>query len=220
MRSILLSLAVLGLVACSKKAGDDCQRFVDKSKPILEKMMKEAGKSVSDKDLAAFVDKCRKEPERKKDPIMACVLDAKDDAAVAACYGSALGDYAKASKGTEGPLQLNKLGKNAKVAYATNAQFPVGKAGPTPATSCCAGPGGKCPITADWAASPIWSALDFQLDEPNLFQYMYESDGKTGTATAIGDLDCDGTMITYKLELSAADGNATMNIVAPPPNSD
>jgi hypothetical protein len=89
----------------------------------------------------------------------------------------------------------------------------------TPAEPCCKGPDHKCaPVPADqWAASDVWSKLDFEIGEATRFQYSYESDGKTVTATAVGDLDCDGTSVTYKLEMTAGtDGNPTMNIIDPP----
>lgn len=93
-------------------------------------------------------------------------------------------------------MQLNRIGKSAKVAFITNAEYPTGRAGPTPATPCCAQPDKQCaPAAADWA-NPIWQALDFRIDDPFRFQYSYESDGKTFTATATGDLACDGKTTT------------------------
>jgi hypothetical protein len=166
-----------------------------------------------------FLDGCRKDPKFKNDPMFKCVLGASGDKGVSDCMSTAFGDYMGKAKKTEAQLQLNKLGKNAKVFFVTENTFPVGKAGPTPATPCCAGPDHKCaPVPADqWAASEVWSKLDFQIDEATLFQYSYESDGKTVTATAVGDLDCDGTPVTYKLEMTAgADGTPTMSIIDPP----
>lgn len=116
----------------------------------------------------------------------------------------------------EAMLQLNKLGKNAKVAAATTGEFPKGKAGPTPATPCCAGPNGMCAVTHDWASSPVWSDLDFEIDQPNRFQYSYESDGKTFTATAVGNLDCHGKSLTYKAEgVLDENGNASVKLIEP-----
>jgi hypothetical protein len=115
---------------------------------------------------------------------------------------------------------LNKLGKNLKVSYMTNETFPVGKAELTPPEDCCKGPNHKCPISeAAWSAD-VWKALEFSVDQEHMFRYSYESDGKTATATAVGDLDCDGTSITYKLEMSGGPDGATMNIVPPAPDSD
>jgi len=125
-------------------------------------------------------------------------------------------DYTHKSRKSEAAVQLNKLMKNLKVAYITNAQFPKGRSGPTPAQSCCGQPSNKCAVTQDWMNDPVWSALDFQIDEPNLFQYSYESDGKTVHVTAVGDLDCDGVAATYTLDMASENGNPTSKITEPP----
>ena len=127
-------------------------------------------------------------------------------------------DYMKRGKVSEAQLQLNKLAKNAKVYYVTNAAFPRGDAPLTPPTSCCTGPKGHC-VSSDWSAQ-AWRELDFQIDEPALFQYSYTSDGSTFLATAVGDLDCDGIAITYKLEGSAPSGNPSVKLSVPDPGAD
>ena len=129
-------------------------------------------------------------------------------------------DYMKKSKKSEAALQLNKLGKAAKVYYAENAAFPVVDPPLTPPTKCCEGPRGKCePAGAGWLHAD-WVKLEFQIDEPTLFQYRMHSDGTTFDAEAIGDLDCDGTEVTYKLHVDAKQGNLTATLTEPPPNSD
>ena len=130
-------------------------------------------------------------------------------------------DYMKKSKKTEASLQLNKIAKNSKVYYNTNAQFVQGDATAMPAAF-SAGTTCKMPKGADdWAGDTTWAALDFQVDEDNLFQYDYGAQSLiAATATAEGDLDCDGTSITYLLTLDATGGNANASISEPPPNSD
>jgi hypothetical protein len=218
MRNLLLA-TMLMTTACSK--GDECQQFWDKAGPTMSKMAGDAAKKMAGaKD--KFLEGCRKDPKFKNDPMFKCVLGASGEAAVSDCMSKAFGDYMGKSKKTEAQLQLNKLAKSAKVYFAMEAAFPAGKAGPTPAEPCCKGPDHKCAaVPADqWAASEVWSKLDFQIDEPTLFQYSYESDGKTATATAVGDLDCDGTPVTYKLEMTAgADGAAKTTLVEPPAGS-
>ncbi len=131
-------------------------------------------------------------------------------------------DYMKKSKKTEASLQLNKIGKNSKVLYNTNAQYSQLDGAALPGawaagTSCKV----TTPETAGFAADSGWAALDFQVDEPNLFQYQYKFQSLTdATATAEGDLDCDSTSITYTLTLTAPGGNAAASITEPPPNSD
>jgi type II secretory pathway pseudopilin PulG len=129
-------------------------------------------------------------------------------------------DYTKKAKRTEASLQLNKLSKNAKVYYSINAELPKGEVALTPAESCCKSPGIKCVPTATTWASPVWQSLDFQIDEPHLFRYSYKSDGKTLTATAVGDLDCDGTEIAWTLSGTIVDGAPVLEITPPAPNSD
>jgi len=137
-------------------------------------------------------------------------------------------DYMKRSKKTEAALQLNKIGKNSKRIYSETSAYFVGTAGPTPARpgtgggGCCGGPSNHCAaVPATFAADPTWRALDFQIDEPSLFVYSYSSTAATAfTATAAGDLDCDGTEISYVLNGTATLGNPAVTLVEPLPNAD
>jgi type IV pilus assembly protein PilA len=133
-------------------------------------------------------------------------------------------DYMKKSKKSEANLQLNKISKNAKTSFITNATFPAVTASATPGSDCCTqnvGGNKKCAVAAsDWATAE-WRALDFQIDEPFYFQYDYDgSAGSTLTAHAVGNLDCDGTSITYTLSATAVGGNPSFNLNEPAPNSD
>ncbi len=216
MRKLFGLVAALAATACGSK-GDDCQRFWDKTAPLMQKMAGERKMPADAKD--KFLKECREGDKMKQDTVFKCVLDANGEAAVSDCMSKAFGDYMSKGKKTEAQLNLNKLSKNLKVHFLTNNEFPVGKVGPTPAEPCCKGAGGKC-STNDWATNQLWSELEFSIDEPHLFQYSYESDGKTVTATAIGDLDCDGTTITYKLEMNGTPEKVNSNIVDPIANSD
>jgi hypothetical protein len=73
-----------------------------------------------------------------------------------------------------------------------------------------------------YVADPVWKALDFEIDQPTLFQYSYEAspDGQSFVARAIGDLDCDTTFITYELRGSAVNGSPRYELSEPPPNAD
>src|SRR3954464_10596836 len=79
-------------------------------------------------------------------------------------------DYMKKSKKTEASLQLNKLSKNNKTYFITNATFVTTSGAETPAAQGTNGTatGGKF-ATIDWSALAGWKDLDFQIDEPNLF---------------------------------------------------
>jgi type IV pilus assembly protein PilA len=130
-------------------------------------------------------------------------------------------DYMKKSKKTEASLQLNKIAKNSKTYFITNAGFVTTNGATLPGAggAACSGPN-KHFAVVDWSADAGWKELDFQIDEPNLFSYTYTGGSTAATATAIGDLDCDTTLITYTLDLTSPRGNASASITEPPPNSD
>ncbi|CAN5518712.1 hypothetical protein BH11MYX1_BH11MYX1_16160 [soil metagenome] len=106
-------------------------------------------------------------------------------------------DYKHKAMATEGSLELNKISKEAKYVVAEKSGFPIGKALLTPATECCKSADHKCaPDPKSWAAEP-WTTLGFTIDDPHRFRYSYESiDGTSFTATAVADLDCNGTLTT------------------------
>jgi hypothetical protein len=143
----------------------------------------------------------------------------------------------KKSKKSEAEANLNRIGKNAKRAFNELGQFPVGKAALLPANAlqefgnnCCGGRGGtiampgpnvnnKCSVDpAAFANDPVWKQLEVAIDEPSQYQYDYESDGKTFTARAIGDVDCDTVSATWELRGSvSAAGNPVVELVKPRP---
>ena len=134
-------------------------------------------------------------------------------------------DYMKRAKKTEAALQLNKIGKNDKRIYSETSAFSTvaGAALPTPSgVGCCfTASNNHCPAnSAGWVADAGWKALDFQIDEPSLFFYTYTGAAASFSATAQGDLDCDGTPIIYTLTGSATSGNPAVTLTEPPPNSD
>ena len=126
--------------------------------------------------------------------------------------------YMKKSKAIEAELQLKRIEKELKRAYAENASFPQGEAGPTPEPgSCCAGPGHKCqPDPSLWSGVAVWDALDFEMDDPHLFSYSYRSPKYDhAEVEAIGDLDCDSIMATYTLICDAATGSPSCTLTRP-----
>jgi len=148
---------------------------------------------------------------------------------IAAVAIPAFMDYMKKSKKTEASLQLNKIGKNAKTAFIQKAAFPPGTAGELPTKGspggCCGGGGTSDPnhckaVPASFVADSIWASIDFQVDEDSLFVYDYTGAASSFTALATGDLDCDGTEITYTLNGTATSGNPAVTLTEPAPNSD
>ena len=131
-------------------------------------------------------------------------------------------DYIKKSKKTEAMLQLNKISKNDKVYFANNnSKFAPPASGSLPSGTACSGPNGKFSVLphASWLVSG-WSDLDFEIDEPNLFSYDYTSTTSSAVAHAVGDLDCDKTMITYTMNLQNNGGAVQGSYTEPPANSD
>jgi type II secretory pathway pseudopilin PulG len=130
--------------------------------------------------------------------------------------------YVRRSKTVEATMNIRKL-YDSSVSYfsserAGRAQgssiiarrfpYPTLDPDPDPAEQrCCEQPGGKCRMPADYwttddqATSP-WEALNFSVDEPFYFHYMYSSTGTEGqamfTAHAFGNLDCDEQWSTYE----------------------
>ena len=137
-------------------------------------------------------------------------------------------DYMKRSKKTEASLQLNKIGKNAKRAYSETSSYVVGTAAQLPAkpgAGGCCGSSGTSPnhCKADPSAfttAGVWKQLDFEIDEDTLFYYAYTGTTTDYTATAVGDLDCDGTEITYSLSGTAANGQPAYSLSEPPSSAD
>lgn len=126
-------------------------------------------------------------------------------------------DYQRKSKRSEAELNLRAIEKAALRAFAENAAFPTGTAGPTPAAPCCTEAGRRCrPDPTLWQDAP-WTELDFEVVAPHYYQYAYTgtADGQRFTATATGDLDCDGVEVVYQLVGSVAGGSPTFALVRP-----
>lgn len=117
----------------------------------------------------------------------------------------------------EGEKQLFRLQNNAKRFFAEVGAFPVGVVPLTPEAPCCREPNQRCVTSPETWQHPVWKTLAFHIDEPHLFQYMYQSDGKTFTANAVGDPDCKGTPITIVMTANVANnGNPEFTLIIPP----
>lgn len=199
MRAALLSILLVA-GACSKKSDDKCQRVIAKSFAVLGEIAALRGAKLGDEEKTQLIEQCRKAVKAgHPDPQIDCVLAAKDDAGVRSCYIKGYEEYLARSKEIEAKLQLSKLGKNASAAFTEKAEFPRGKVGPTPAAPCCSEQIKQCVPTDTTWADPVWQALGFTVEGVFHFQYSYESDGKTFTATATGDIGCTGKPTTTTL---------------------
>ncbi len=118
--------------------------------------------------------------------------------------------YMKKSKTAEASQFLKKMSDAARAHYAVNGSFPA-SVGPTPPKGSCCASGEKCdPDPKAWQHK-TWQALDFAMKDPHYYSYEFKSgtdkDGvKNFTASAYGDLDCDGDFSTFFLY-----GEATAN---------
>jgi len=119
-------------------------------------------------------------------------------------------DVSKIGSRIDAHMELERLGRKAKAYYITNGEFPRGSAPTNPSHSCCGERNNKC-IGADWSSS-AWSTLDFEVYGPTSYRFNYTSDGTMLIAEAIGDLDCDGDEITYRLMVDAVNGSPTSRI--------
>jgi hypothetical protein len=131
--------------------------------------------------------------------------------AVVAC-GKGKGNGGGGDATTEARLQLDSIaGKAKKGFYKDGSAFPTGDGVLAPATPCCKQPDHVCaPMPSDWGGAP-WDGLSFGItDRPYHFQYGYQSDGKTFTATAVGDPACDGHPVTLIAHGSVVGGEPSV----------
>ena len=211
-----IALAVV-LAACGNS--DKCSKAYDKLAPIFEKDKKT--------DKAGEIARCQKElkehPEREA--MLDCMLaiDKPTAGDLATCMQKTdkggFEDYKNKSKATEASLNLNRIGKISKRTFGESGSFPVGHADAEP--TCCGHPDtqNKCAVNAAlWTVEP-WKTMEFSIDEPHLYRYAFDGkDGKSFTAYAIGDTDCDGKEATFTLLGSLKpDGSPQTTIIPPAP---
>jgi hypothetical protein len=121
---------------------------------------------------------------------------------IPACVERAAQSFRRA----EAEVQLERIGRAAGTYYVTNGKFPAGTAATLPARPCCTNRDHKCEVTSSWDDDPVWRELDFEVYGSSYFQYRYEGTAESFTATAVGDLDCDGNTITYRIVGRARNG--------------
>jgi prepilin-type N-terminal cleavage/methylation domain-containing protein len=118
--------------------------------------------------------------------------------------------YVKKSRTAEAAGHLNKMWSGSVAYYEADhanssgglvaKQFPGNGAAET--NVCCGQAGDKCPGSPSTYDHASWVSLNFNIPDPHNFRPVYASSG-TGTssvftATANGDLDCDGIMSTFQ----------------------
>ena len=132
--------------------------------------------------------------------------------------------YIRRSKTIEATMNVRKL-YDSSVSYFTSEhaardgsiighQFPASIAfSPASPGVCCGDTGQKCEpgkYAAQWL-NLSWQALNFGVDDPFYYSYQYDSagtdDGASFTASASGDLNCDGKIFSLFQRVGSAQGN-------------
>jgi prepilin-type N-terminal cleavage/methylation domain-containing protein len=128
-------------------------------------------------------------------------------------------DYLSKSKRVEAEAQLANIRDKVVTYMFTHPRFPPGSTQNLPGvdgTACLTN--GKFPIlpASAWFVDPTWAALDFHIDEESQFTYHSVTDGTTfDSVTAVGDLNCNGTLIQFQLYMQRPQGNVTSTILTP-----
>ena len=136
---------------------------------------------------------------------------------------SAFTDYMKKGKRTEASLQLSNIARKIKSYHNERSSLPPSTETvmPGPDGAACGSPTNKHPRRAqsEWEADPGWKAMGFHIDEDTLFSYHWTRVSPTeGYALAVGDLDCDTTLSTYRLDIRVVEGNVQDQLGDPSPD--
>ena len=97
---------------------------------------------------------------------------------------------------------LTYLADRVAAHVAATGRVPAEPAAQTPGTSCC-DQGGACAVDPSLWKTPAWQALQFSVDDESRFTYAYLPDpsGRSAIVRAVGDVDCDGVVATYEIEV-------------------
>ena len=116
-------------------------------------------------------------------------------------------DYQRESISTEAQMNIRRLFDSSVSYYDSDHATMTGQILPpqfpqsiplTPAEIPCGEP-----VEPDWDSwsAATWEALNFAISDPHYYSYQYDSAGEgtaaTFTASAFGDLDCDGVISTF-----------------------
>lgn len=142
--------------------------------------------------------------------------------AFAAFAVPAFKDYLRRGKAVESELQLHRIEKLIKLHYIEAEQLPPSSTLSLPdvdGRACATGGKMAAKPPSAWASDPAWHAIDFALDEPSQYTYHWTKSNNTeGYITSVGDLDCDGTMSTTRVEIHIVNGSITATYRAPTPD--
>jgi hypothetical protein len=117
----------------------------------------------------------------------------------------------KAKRGVA-QLELRSLERQIKTYHIERGELPPSSTLdlPGPDGAACNEPNRRFPSVPEsrWAEDPAWKAIDFQSFGSGHYTFHWvKTSATSGTATAVGDIDCDGTMETATAELTVTAGN-------------
>ncbi len=201
------------LIGCGGKGADDCQKAFDRMKPLAKETL---GHELGEDESKQQLETCReKTKDGKHDALVDCVLAAKDDAALRVCLAPRKPAPVHATP-VDPMVQLDRLGASATAYYGSMNYFVRGKAATLPTGDCCKGPDQMCPSAdGEFRKDHVWDALEFRPGGPTHYRYTYESTGPSFTATAVGDPDCSGHEVTYKLEGTIENNHPKLTLTQP-----
>ena len=194
-----------------KELESPCHDATKKALPGLQELTKTHPRPIVATDLEILENDCFafKYEAQVKDPDVMCLYEAKDGAAIRACMATSL---ARPRDKAEARATLGRAATAATALVRRDGGLPRGDIFPTPAIPCCARVGHKC---RGGYSGTIWESLGFDSEFTSYFQLAYQSDGAKLVIKAVGDLDCDGTTITYTLEGSVQGNEVRYKIVEP-----
>jgi len=120
-------------------------------------------------------------------------------------------EYMNKGKKTEANLQLRSIETKSKAFRNEKNRFPASATiMPTAVVACVYTKAAE----SLWRAAG-WTEMGFHVDEDSRYQYSFVN---TGTASAVGDLDCDTTLTTQTLVMTVVEGNVQAVYTDPTPD--
>jgi Tfp pilus assembly protein PilE len=133
---------------------------------------------------------------------------------LAVVFARSVDGYMTKAKTSEAKLQLRQLERRIKSYYDERGELPPSaQRMPAAPEAACATTSGKHPAAPPSAWQEAgWDAIGFSVDEDSYYAYEWIAEqrsgvGARGYAIAIGDLDCDGMLATYRMNVRAVDGS-------------
>ena len=122
-------------------------------------------------------------------------------------------EYMRKGKNSEAQVQLNRLSKSAKLFFVENSYFPDLVGAAIPGSVSCVKISSTGWDDGNATVDSAWEQMEFVIPDSEhiLFQYEYvpvAAPVVNFTAYARGDLNCDGTFLTWEAQGTIANGMA------------